>query len=85
MSQSQASSPLDSAIAAVYEQVGETVDGILTDPAKAVEFARAVNRKLPKDCAAGESEILQRMLTLRKRGEKAGGLPRTSARRPKPR
>lgn len=80
MSRSQASSPMDPAIVATYEEADDTVDGILTDPAKAIEFAQAVKRKLPAGYAAEDREILQRMLTLRKKGEKSGGLPRTKPR-----
>ena len=60
---------------AEYSASGYTVDDILVDPPVALEFARKVNEQIG-DGYAAVAPVLRRLLTLRKRGERRGGLPR---------
>lgn len=74
---------LDDAVVDAYRNQANTVDEILTDPSVAIKFADTVKAKLPCDGAPEDRVILRRLITLRKRGEDRGGLPRTTMVRPR--
>ncbi len=74
-------SSLDAIVAARYRgylERGLSVDDILTDPDEAAGFARSVNERLPIGERLPSSVILRRLITLRKRGQDRGGLPRSA-------
>jgi hypothetical protein len=66
---------LDQVIEKLYLSLGRSVDDLLCDPDAAREFADAANAELGESLPA--SEILRRLMALRKLGEERGGLPRT--------
>jgi len=71
------SSPLDAAIHQTYRDVDLSVDDILVDPAQSTSFAQAVLSAIaPTGDEASIPDVLRRLITLRKRGEDKGGLPR---------
>ncbi|NLY01799.1 MAG: hypothetical protein GXY83_37415 [Rhodopirellula sp.] len=61
-----------------YLERGLSVDDILTDLDEAAGFARSVNERLPIGERQPSSVILRRLITLRKRGQDRGGLPRSA-------
>ena len=80
---------LDSVIVTEYIPFDTPADQIAADPEVSTEFTNKVNSHLS---AAGRVDLVtvnKRLLTLRKRGEDKGGLPRLErryyGRKPKPR
>ena len=68
---------LDDTIRDCYMAFGVAADQIVTDPDVAEQFAGFVNSNLTEGRTAfGVATINRRLLTLRKRGEEKGGLPR---------
>jgi hypothetical protein len=67
---------LDRAIRAAYRQFGISADEILVDDEVGRRFAEDVNRRLPGEVRASVKEIKRRLLTLRRRGARRGGLAR---------
>ncbi len=63
---------LDELIRSTYAGFPGTVDDIVCDPTEATRFATDVQRHVSADTKV----ILRRLMTLRKRGSKPGGLPR---------
>ena len=68
-------SAYDEQIRRDYEPMGKSVDEILIDPWEAIEFAEAVL----SHCGISSSrpnvkEVLRRLVALRKRGKRKGGL-----------
>lgn len=89
---------LDQAIRKVYLALAQRhdvgADKLVTDSQLSAEFIREVQRALPASQKVDADTIRWRTLTLRKRGEDKGGLPKTQrafngrnakAERPKPR
>jgi hypothetical protein len=66
---------LDAAIHEIYGMQPRSVDAILCSPPLAVQFAEKVRLQMGNPRVPVES-ILRRAMTLRKAGEKKGGLPR---------
>ena len=67
---------LDSVIRAEYRRFGMPVDRLVSDPHLAAKFASVVNAKMPADGETDVASISWRLMSLRKRGEDKGGLPR---------
>ena len=65
---------LDEAIREAYTQLGVPADQLLLEPELAEQFIDAVNTRLHHPVSA--DRIKRRLLTLRKRGQGNGGLPR---------
>ena len=65
-----------------YAQFNLPADRIIADPATAARFADAVNSSLPQGHRFDIPALNQRLLTLRKRGEARGGLPRLGSDHP---
>ena len=80
---------LDSVIRAEYRRFGTPVDRLVSDPHLAAGFATRVNAKMRADGETDVASINWRLMSLRKRGEDKGGLPRLErayhGRKPKPR
>ena len=80
---------LDSVIVEQYVRFDTPADQIVADPEVSAEFTHKVNSKLPAVQRVDPATINWRLLTLRKRGEDKGGLPRLerryNGRKPKPR
>lgn len=72
---------LDQAIRKVYLALAQKhdvgADKLVTDSQLSAEFIREVQRALPANQKADADTIRWRTLTLRKRGEEKGGLPKT--------
>jgi hypothetical protein len=72
---------LDEAIRKVYLVLAQRhdvgADKLVTDSQLSAEFIRDVQRALPVNQKADADTIRWRTLTLRKRGEDKGGLPKT--------
>lgn len=71
---------LDSVIVTEYVQFGTPADKIIADPNVSAEFTSRVNSKLSADQRVDTATVNRRLLTLRKRGEEKGGLPRLERR-----
>ena len=67
---------VDEIIRAKYQEFATPVDPILADANLAEEFAGMVNAELPADEQVEVKWLNWRLMTLRKRGEAKGGLPR---------
>lgn len=70
----QMSRDLDEVIRSTYEGFPGTVDDIVCDPVEATRFATAVEGSV--SVSIETKVVLRRLMTLRKRGNKEGGLPR---------
>jgi hypothetical protein len=71
---------LDSVIISEYVKLNVPADQIVTDPAIAGDFRKAVNSHLPKERQVDQATLNKRLLNLRRRGEDNGGLPRQKRR-----
>jgi len=67
---------LDSVIVTEYVEFDTPADKIVADPGVSAEFTGKVNSKLPAVQRVDPATVNWRLLTLRKRGEDNGGLPR---------
>jgi len=67
---------IDQAIVEVYASFPHAADAIVSSPDRSAEFADQVNSRLSEDEQCAVEAINKRLLTLRKRGEDKGGLPR---------
>ncbi len=67
---------IDEAVRAAYLQGRTSADEILVDDEEGRRFVEEVKRRLPPDVQIPVKEIKRRLLTLRRRGEARGGLPR---------
>ena len=80
---------LDSVIVTEYVPFDTPADKIVADPEVSAEFTNKVNSHLPAAGRVNPATVNWRLLTLRKRGEDKGGLPRLerryNGRKPKPR
>jgi len=80
---------LDQVIRAEYKRFDTPVDQIVSNPELAGEFTASVKAKLPADGEVDIATVNWRLMTLRKRGQDKGGLPRIrnayKGRKPKPR
>jgi hypothetical protein len=69
---------MDAAIHTIYRRIDRSVDDILVQPGESEAFARAVLGQIGHpDDSSSISTVLRRLITLRKRGEAKGGLPRS--------
>lgn len=66
----------DEVVCAEYAAVEETADQIVSDPALAENFCNRVNSQLQKADQFDVASLNKRLLNLRRRGEKKGGLIR---------
>lgn len=69
-------SHLDDVIVQQYVRFDTPADQIVSDPHLSEGFRAAVNAQLPTDSQVTLPALNRRILTLRKRGEDNGGLPR---------
>mgnify|MGYP001286575332 CR=1 FL=1 len=67
---------INEAIRKAYIEFDVPADRIVEDDAKARAFVRLVNTKLPDGVRLNVVSCNSRMLSLRKKGENKGGLPR---------
>ena len=67
---------LDEALRQAYAEMGVSSDQLLSYDDKWGRFASSVRRRLPPEAAITQGDIKKRLVSLRKRGEKRGGLPR---------
>jgi hypothetical protein len=67
---------LDAAIREEYGEFGVPVDKIVSDPAIAAKFAARIQARLKRRESLDVAAVNWRLMTLRKRGEANGGLPR---------
>jgi len=67
---------LDDVIRAEYRRFGTPVDRLVSDPHLAAEFAKMVKARMPADGEMDVASINWRLMSLRKRGQDNGGLPR---------
>ena len=67
---------LDDVICESYVEFKTPVDRIVASPALSKEFASLVNSQFPRGERRDVETINWRLMTLRKRGEDKGGLPR---------
>jgi|GEM_PF-545489 len=67
---------VDTVIRQKYEFFDTPVDQIVSDESLAKKFAKLVNAELPDSDKVELTWLKQRLLSLRKRGEDKGGLPR---------
>lgn len=67
---------IDQTIVEVYSSFPLPPDQIVCQPDVAEQFASLVNSRLPKDKRVDVGTISKRLLSLRKRGQDKGGLPR---------
>ncbi len=67
---------LDDVIREEYRQFGVAVDKIASDPAVSKEFLARIRSRLGRQESLKVADINWRLMTLRKRGEANGGLPR---------
>lgn len=67
---------LDVALCQEYPKYGVPADIIATDAKLAAEWTARVNRRLPVDQQVDVDTCCRRTITLRKRGEQNGGLPK---------
>ncbi len=70
------SQDLDDVIRRQYQSFNTPVDQLVSDPAMAEEFAELVRADFSSDGEIDIRTVNRRLLTLRKRGEEKGGLPR---------
>jgi hypothetical protein len=71
-----ANADLDAVIRRKYVEFGVAADSVLSFSEESEKFAKAVNSELPNDAKVDSDAIRWRLITLRKRGEEKGGLPR---------
>ena len=67
---------LDTAIRKAYKQFGIPADEIVVIDEKSRRFTATVKQLLPGDVTVSTEDVKRRLLTLRRRGEARGGLPR---------
>jgi hypothetical protein len=79
-SQSVPNEILDNAIRRAYKKFKEPADEIVITDQKSRRFAAIVNRLLPKNSNVSIQTVKRRLLSLRRKGEARGGLPRLKRR-----
>jgi hypothetical protein len=71
---------LDRVIRKIYKGFGKTADEIVVVEEASRRFTALVNQQLPKGYRVSIQDLKKRLLTLRRRSEARGGLPRLKRR-----